>query len=173
MRNKLSDADKTKIKYQMRGPKVMALLIITFAAFYSFFYFVIPDFQISIYYFLLIDLVVFLIAWMVYHFGTRKYFLDLQEDYKLVKIDTVQRKEAFISHETGSGTLFIPVLGNLFPKLFSIKMKSGNRYYLIISNTRYRVEEELYNAVTEADQVELHYTAASHFRLSINVTSEA
>ena len=173
MRTKLSDSDITIIKYQMRGPKVIALLILTFGAFYSFFYFSIPDFQIPIYFFLLIDLAVALFAGLVFYLGTRKFKLDIQEDHKLVKRDRVQRKEAFISHETGSGTLYIPVLGNLFPKLFSIKMKSNNRYYLIISNTRYRVEEELYHAVNEGDFVDFHFTAVSNLRLSINIPSKA
>jgi len=61
--------------------------------------------------------------------------MDLEEDTKVVKKGKVQKKESYTSYESGSGSIHIPILGDLFSKLFSVKMRSKNRYYLIINNT--------------------------------------
>jgi len=166
MRTRLTKEDKEFINYQMRGAKVLAFLIIAFGGFYNFFYFFIPEFQIPNIFLLLIDLGVLLFAWLVYYYGTRKYYLDLQEDYKNIKLAKIMKKESYESFETGSGSLYIPVLGNLFPKLFSLDMKSKNRYYFIVNNTRMRVDADSYNRFKEGDEYKMYYTPVSGIRIS-------
>ncbi|RUA23837.1 MAG: hypothetical protein DSY76_08865 [Bacteroidetes bacterium] len=166
MRTRLTKEDKEFINYQMRGAKVLAFLIISFGGFYNFFYFSIPEFQIPNIFLLLIDLGVLLFAWLVYYYGTRKYYLDLQEDYKNIKLAKIMKKESYESFETGSGSLYIPVLGNLFPKLFSLDMKSKNRYYFFVNNTRMRVDADSYNRFKEGDEYKMYYTPVSGIRIS-------
>ena len=165
MRLKLNERDKQFINYQMRAGKMIAVMVFSFGGFYNIFYFAIPDFQISDIYILTVDVVIVLLSIFIWNRINRKYRQDLEEDMKVVKKGKVQKKESYTSHETGSGSLHIPVLGNLFPKLFSIKMRSKNRYYLIINNTRMRMSEEVYKSAKEGEELDLYYTAVSDIRI--------
>lgn len=67
-------------------------------------------------------------------------------------------KEFVKDYEAGSGSLHIPILGDLFPKLFSSTMKPINRWFLIVDVDkvyRYEVSEEVYNAVSIQDKVSI------------------
>ena len=165
MRLQLNESDKQFINYQMRAGKMIAVLFFVFGGFYNIFYFAIPSFQISDIYIFTVDVVIVLLSILIWNRINRKFRLDLEEDMKVVKKGKVQRKDSYISYETGSGTLYIPILGDLFPKLFSIKMRSKNRYYLIINNTRMRFDEITYKSVNEGDELDLYYTVVSDVRI--------
>jgi hypothetical protein len=49
------------------------------------------------------------------------------------------------SYEGGSGSLHIPFLGDLFPKLFSQEMKESFKYYVFTKKHRYEVEKHDYD----------------------------
>lgn len=56
-------------------------------------------------------------------------------------------KEYKADYEAGSGSLHIPILGDLFPKLFSSEMKPIDRWFLIIRTDalyRYEVTKEVH-----------------------------
>ncbi len=165
MRLQLNESDKQFINYQMRAGKMIAVLFFVFGGFYNIFYFAIPSFQISDIYILTVDVVIVLLSIIIWNRINRKFRLDLEEDTKVVKKGKVQKKESYTSYETGSGSLHIPILGDLFPKLFSMKMRPKGRYYLIINNTRMRMSEEVYKSAKEGEELDLYYTAVSDIRI--------
>ncbi|NDV83903.1 hypothetical protein [Bacteroides sp. 51] len=69
----------------------------------------------------------------------------------------VVEKEAITDYEAGSGSLHIPILGDLFPKLFGQRMKPVGRWFITarVNNGlyRYEVEEDLYKRLKEGDQI--------------------
>ena len=54
----------------------------------------------------------------------RKIIKDLKSEKKLIETKIVEKKENTIDYEVGSGSLYIPVLGKLFPKIWGQEMKS-------------------------------------------------
>ncbi|MFV0419044.1 MAG: hypothetical protein ACK5KT_09980 [Dysgonomonas sp.] len=70
----------------------------------------------------------------------------------------VERKEYKVDFESGSGSLYIPILGDLFPNLWGQKMNPIAKWILIIDNTEYCVEKDLYDNIKEGDSVEILHT---------------
>ena len=97
----------------------------------------------------------------------RKYNLDIKQKKVYIITSKVNSKYEEISHEPGSGAMYIPILGHLFPKLWDQKMKAIQVYYLNINNFRYEVNEELYNSVEEGDFVKMYYGKNSNYLLEI------
>ena len=165
MRLQLSESDKQFIKYQKRPGIMLAALTFAAGSFYNIFYFAIPDFQISNIFILSFDVFIVLLSFFIWHRINQKYRRDIEADTKIIKKGQVQKKDSYISYETGSASIHIPILGDLFPKLFSIKMRSTDRFYLIINNTRMRVSKEVYHSIKVGDTIDLYYTAVSDIRI--------
>ena len=62
----------------------------------------------------------------------RKINKDLRVGKKEIKTEIVENKAHKIDYEVGSGVLYIPVLGDLFPKLWKPKMNEYSKYILTI-----------------------------------------
>lgn len=131
----------------------------------AFYFIVIPE--PNLIYVILIDTAVILICLLINYRVSHKLKLDLKDGIKVSKKAIVQDKEYKASWEAGSGTLHIPVLGNLFPKLWGQEMRDSGTYYLIINNTRYEVDRKLYEDVIPGDMVLMFYTQYSNSRLGI------
>lgn len=86
----------------------------------------------------------------------RKYWADIRNNRKKYTIKTVQWKEAKKDYEAGSGSLYI-----------GQKMNAFMAYYLIIDNTRYRVEKPFFDDIKKGDTVYFEYAPVSGFRLNI------
>ena len=97
----------------------------------------------------------------------RKYFKDLKNGDKIIKTEKVYKKENRTSYEAGSGTLHIPILRYLSPKLWTQEMKAHFLVYLIINNYRYKVDKTLFDNVKEGDYVKMHYSTYSNTLLRI------
>ncbi len=54
-------------------------------------------------------------------------------------------KEIVKGYEAGSASLYIPILGDIFPKLFGPKMKEYNKFVIKTDNGKYEVNENYYN----------------------------
>jgi len=63
----------------------------------------------------------------------------------------VKRKETFKSYEAGGGSLYIPLISDLFPKWFKHEPKEKLKYFIITSDTKYRVEEKVYHRLEVGD----------------------
>ncbi len=70
----------------------------------------------------------------------------------------VIRKFCQEQYEPGSGRLYLPILGNIFPKLFKLSMKPSDRWFVVVQNEsfyRYEVAKEVYDAVVIGDKVSI------------------
>ena len=74
-----------------------------------------------------------------------------------MRTGVIQKKEYKVDFEAGSGSLYIPVLGDLFPNLWGQKMNPVDKWILVIDNTTYPVDKEFYDRVSECDSVEIYY----------------
>lgn len=77
-----------------------------------------------------------------------------------MKQGIVLKKEYFIDHEAGSGSLYIPILEDLFPSLFGSKMEPYDRYVIIVEVTldelyKYGTSKEVYDQLSIGDKVEI------------------
>ena len=106
---------------------------------------------------------------MISYFMNRNFNLDLKSGVKIVREERVQNKEYKTDYEAGSGTLFIPVLGNLIPKLWGQEMRPNEKLSLIINGFHFEVEKELYSKVKENDVVLMYYSMYSDTLLGIEL----
>lgn len=66
-------------------------------------------------------------------------------------------KEFKQDYEAGSGSLYIPILGDLFPSLFGQKMKAIDRWFTLVKIGdeiyKYEIDSSLYNEINKDDAV--------------------
>ena len=74
-----------------------------------------------------------------------------------MRTGVIQKKEYKVDFEAGSGSLYIPVLGDLFPNLWGQKMNPVDKWILVIDNTTYPVDKDFSDRVSEGDSVEIYY----------------
>lgn len=67
-------------------------------------------------------------------------------------MEKVVRKETEPSWEAGGGKLYIPILGDLFPKRYSQEPKETLKYFIITETTKYQVEKENYEKLNIGDE---------------------
>jgi len=115
----------------------------------------------------LVDIGLLLICIFISYLMNRKHYKDLKGGVKKIHRAEVSGKHDKTSHEAGSGTLYLPILGDLFPKLFGQKSKPNHLVYLIIGNCRYQVNKELYDNVRKGELVEMHYSIYGNTLLKI------
>ena len=165
---RLSEEDRKVIEREKRIAYIFSTIIFLLGILFNIcFVLVRSDGSQSLEFLLPIDIGVLLICFLIIFFMNRRHNADLREMTKIARIKQVIMKYQEISHEAGSGVLYIPILGDLFPKLWGQKMRPIQVCYLNIDNYRYRVEKELYDIVEDGDLVEMHYAKNSSLLLTI------
>lgn len=157
----MSPQDIKALKYERRIGFVFSGLIICFGALMTLAYPLIYNGEQ-----LAIRLVAMLsstalLSVMVYFWINYNVLRDLRSNKKLLAVECLQDKQQEVSYEAGSGAMYIPILGNLFPKLWGQKMRPSNKYYFVINHVRYEVDEVIFNKVKVGDRVERHFTQHS------------
>ncbi|WP_462281652.1 hypothetical protein [Salinivirga cyanobacteriivorans] len=99
----------------------------------------------------------------------RKHNLDLKNGQKYVKAAILSHKEKTASYEAGSGKLYIPILGDLFPKLWGQKMRKSQKYYFIVGEEKHEVDEQVYKMAEPEDKIEMNYTYPGNNLLGITI----
>lgn len=163
---KLSSEDIEALKYEKRFGIIFPAMIVALALLLNTFYFLTTP-KPNMVYVILINAAIVFVSLLVNYKMNHKLNLDLRENIKVSEKAEVQSKEFTVSYEAGSGMLYIPILGNLFPKLWFQKMRPKDCYHLIINNTRYGVDKELYEAVSQGDDVNIYYAKNSNSQLGI------
>ncbi|WP_289053852.1 hypothetical protein [Carboxylicivirga marina] len=165
MRMKLSEQDIKDLKYQCR----MGYII-------PFFFFTIGSFAISgLVHFIMTEIkepqgdfhiyitiaVVFSLSILINYLMNGKYKKDIQNGEKILEQKTIERKVSMIDAEAGSATVGdIP---------HNRKMNTFIRYDLIIDNTKYRIDKNLFDMCNEGDKVYFHIAPISRFRIKIDL----
>ncbi len=133
----LTGRDRQMLKDDRRVGFVFFAIIISFGALFNLSYFVLNIAERDCMIITLIDLGVVLLACTVYYLVNRKTNRDLKCNTKGLIKKRVERKSEEIDYEAGSGTLYVPVLGDLFPKLWGDKMRELPKYYIFTDYAKY------------------------------------
>ncbi len=95
------------------------------------------------------------------------------EDLNSKEIDlvygVVQKKRSYKEGIAGSGMLYIPILGDLFPSVWGHNMVEVQVYSLIINNKLYIVSQELYSESEIGMNVCLHFSKKADVLLDIKL----
>ncbi len=167
MQRNLTESDRKEIKHMTRIGFVLPGLILGISVIINLLFLVDTNDNTNFVLLTFIDFGIIIICLGISYLMNRKYYQDLKLGVKIIRIEKVQDKENKTSYEAGSGTLHRPVLGKLFPKLWSQEMKPIFLVYLIINNYRYEVNKTLFDKTRIGDFVEMHYSEISETLLTI------
>ena len=163
---KLSSEDIKELKYEKRFGFIFPAMIVALVVLLNTLYFLTQP-EPNMVYVILFNTTVLLLSLLLNYKMNHKLNMDLRKGIKISKRAEVQDKEHIASSEAGSGMLYIPILGDLFPKLWGQKMRLKKYYILVLNNTRYEVDQNLYEAVTVGDEVNIYYAENSNSQLGI------
>lgn len=169
MTKPLTENDRKTLKYEKRIGYVFAGLVLSFGALFNLFYFIQDFFGHELLVIVLVNSGILSIAYFVCKIINRGANRDLQVNIKVIYTRLADKKRIEKSYEAGSGNLFIPVLGNLFPKLWGQEMKEINKYLIYSNGNEYEVNEDLFNKITEGSHFDVHYASNSQTVLSLSV----
>ncbi|PKP19940.1 MAG: hypothetical protein CVU05_10210 [Bacteroidetes bacterium HGW-Bacteroidetes-21] len=165
MTRELTDKDRKVLKYEKRIGYVFSGLIICFGGLFNLLYFVLNETGQNYLMVSLIDLGILLLAYFVCNRINLKVNRDLKDNLKELlkrKVDkTIEEK----SYEAGSGALYIPILGDLFPKLWGQKMRETRKYYVFTSDTKYEVDKDVYDELKKGTDFYIHFAKHSETAL--------
>lgn len=116
---------------------------------------------------IIVEPLIILISYFICRLVNSDLNKDLRAGVKTIITETVQKKEARYVGEAGSGVLYIPILGDLFPKLWGQEMRMTSVFKLVIGSVRYTVEEETYANVEEGSAVKMHFAPNSKILLKV------
>jgi hypothetical protein len=162
----LTDKDIKTIKYEKRIGFVFSGFVWAFGGLFNLIYVLINQ---DIVWTMLIPVDTGLIGLsiLISYLMNRKYNMDLKSGTKIVRIEKVQQIETETTYEAGSGSMFIPILGNIFPKIWGQEMRPIVKLNLIINGFRYEVEKDDFSETKKDDKVEMYYSRHSDTLLGI------
>lgn len=166
MTRELTEKDRKVLKYEKRIGFVFAGIIICFGGFFNFFYFVLNKSGVNFLMIICINLGIVSLAYFVYHRINLNINRDLKGNIKEIFKRKVEKKSEEKSYEAGSGAMFIPILGNLFPKLWGQKMRETRKYYIFTSDNKYEVDKEVYDDIKKDTDIYIHF--AKHCKIVLN-----
>lgn len=165
---KLADKDISTINYEKRAGFVFSGLVLSYGGFFNLLYLCTsPNLNWIVLF--VADLLMVGVSFLISYFMNRKFNKDLNAGSKNITLEKIQHKENQTVYEAGSGCLYIPILGDIFPKLWGQNMRAIQKWNLIINNFRYEVEKELFDKVKESDFVEMHHPLHSDLLLDIQI----
>ncbi|MEI6765537.1 MAG: hypothetical protein WCM76_07835 [Bacteroidota bacterium] len=165
----LSKTDIKQIKYELRPGIIFSIIVLFFGGLFNVLFFTSENYNSRILFIVVADVVIMCSSLLVFYAMNRKYIKDLRAGTKQSKTGTVENKEEEISYEAGSGNLHIPILGDIFPKIWGQKMKENTKFFLIISNRKYEVEKEFYDKVNNGDLLEIYFSEYSEILLGLEM----
>lgn len=163
----LTENDRKILKYEKRIGYVFAGLILSFGALFNLFYFIQNFYSRELMVIVLVNSGILCLAYFVCYIINRNANQDLKGNVKFIYTRLAEKKTIEKSNEAGSGNLFIPILGNLFPKLWGHKMREMNKYLIYSNGNKYEVNEDLYNKIAEGSYFDVHYASNSQTVLSL------
>lgn len=164
--DRLNEKDISTLKYEKRMGYIFAIMIICFGALLSFFSVLVSE-NIKWNTLIIVDFCILILSFLVQYLTNRKINRDLLENEKIIKIEIIQLLESKPTYEAGSGTLFAPILGDLFPKLWGQRMRKLLKTSIVVNNTRYEVDPEVFEELKIRGSVEFHFGKYSNTILAI------
>jgi len=161
MTTELTEKDRKVLKYERRIGYVFSGLIISFGGLFNFLYFVLIKSEFNYLMVGLIDFAIICLSYFVMYKINYKVNLDLKENQKELLKRTVEKKIEEKSYEAGSGNLFIPILGHLFPKLWGQKMNETKKYFIFSNDYKHEVDLGTYNDLKKGTDFIIHFAKNS------------
>ena len=163
MRLRLTEKDIKELKNQCRMGYVLPAMIFILGSFiggaiYELNFNTNSD-GLSIEIDLIIVLGFLILSFLVSRLMNKRYYSDIRYNEKVSETKIIQRKIDKKDYEAGSGNM------TTFPH--NNQMKEFTRYDLIVENTRYRVDKELFDKCSNGDEVLFFYAPRSKYLLSI------
>lgn len=164
----LTEKDRKVLKYEKRAGYVLSGLILCFGGLFNLVYLVMPSNEPNFLIIGIIDTAILLLSYFTCYKINYKINLDLKENEKKLVKRTVDKKVEEKSHETGSGNLYIPILGELFPMLWGQKMNEKKKYFIYSNDYKHEVDEETYNYLKNGNEFYIHLAKNSGVILSFS-----
>jgi len=158
MRHSLTDKDIKDLKYQCRMGVILPVLLLIISNMIIFSIVYINKIEYSNIMFLISVLITVAISVLLNLSMNRKYISDIRNGEKCFEIKNIQFKEKNKDFEAGSATLYI-----------GQEMNEFYRYDLIIENTRYRVDKNLYENCENGDEIVFFIAPKSKFLLQMEL----
>lgn len=157
MKIELTENDRKILKYEKRIGYVFMTLIYSFGGLFNLFYFIIQKDNPNYLMISLINLGIILLGFLACRLVNKDVNKDLKENNKTILVREIKKKYSEKSYETGSGNLYIPILGDIFPKLFGQKMREGTKYFIIAGEFTHEVEKNDFLNLKEGENALIHY----------------
>ena len=123
--------------------------------------------SISLQILILVNLIAIFIAFLFNYLLNLKFRKDLKVNEKYFVTGNVTDKIEEVDYEAGSGSLYIPILGDLFPKIWGQEMKKEQIKFIKINNELFAVDNSLYESVDLNNIVKIYYSKISNTYLGI------
>ncbi|MFC4673663.1 hypothetical protein [Dysgonomonas termitidis] len=159
---RLTEHDIKIIRDEMRIGFIFSSLFLFADLLFNFVYYIEYGIDICL---ILVNIGILSLCILIPFFMNKNYRKDLDAGEKIVELGKIQIKECKKSYEAGSGNLYIPILGNLFPKLWGSQPRLSLLCYLVINNVRYKVDDDFYNKVNEEEIIKMYFTIHSHMMI--------
>lgn len=158
MELKLTEKEVNELKYQCRmGYIIPSMIFIIGTVLSMLFLWKIVEGDIEIVLYVVFGL--FVISALISYIMNRKYYSDIKSNIKTSVVKVIQKKVDTKDFEAGSGNMTTLPHNN--------PMNEFMRYDLIVENTKYRVDKELFESCSEGDEVLFLYAPKSKFLLGI------
>lgn len=164
MRKALTQNDIKEIRYQCRMGYVLPTILFIIGTFVSVGVYEINSNSkgLDTEMFLIISSVFAGLSLLIGYKMNWKYVSDIRYKEKQIETKIIQRKDSQRSYEAGSGTLYI-----------GQEMKGNDLSSIVVDNTRYRVDEELFLACSKGDEVLFNYAPKSRYLINIELKKKA
>lgn len=166
MNTNLTENDRKILKEEKRIGFVFLGIILSFGGLFNLFYFII--YNESYLLISLVDIGIILLAFFVLNSVNKNVNRDLKENTKEFYTRIVEKKLEEKSYEAGSGNLYIPILGDLFPKIWGQKMTETIKYFIVSNNHNYEVDKEFYNNISKGEEYKIYISKHSSTILSFH-----
>lgn len=158
MELKLTKKEVKELKYQCRMGYILPSMIFVIGTVLSMmFLWKIIEGDIKIIFYVVFGLLV--ISALISYIMNRKYYADIKINKKTSVAKVIQKKVETKDFEAGSGNMTTLPHNN--------PMNEFMRYDLIVENTKFRVDKELFESCSEGDEVLFLYAPKSKFLLGI------
>ena len=165
MRKNLTDQDKKDLKYQCRMGYVIPFFFLLLGSIFitglvNFIMNLETDIESNLHVYITVGAIL-IISVLMNYLMNRKYIADIRNNEKILERRTIQQKIATADVEAGSA--------NVGPLPHNRSMNKFMRYDLIIENTKYRIDKELFDKCNDGDEVYFHIAPKSKFRIKIDL----
>lgn len=161
-----------RIREEKRIGYTFSFLIVLFGGLFNLYYYFSVLIELGILFLLCLDFcIIGLSLWVSYLFN-HLLDKDIKFKKKIVKYCAVNSKKARVDYEAGSGAMFIPILGHLFPKLWGQKMRKVMKYEIEIDGKMYGVDECNFGKINKGDIVNLYFSEYSDLFLGVGNQSD-